>query len=711
MVKGNRQHRSRAVAALGAIALVIGLTLVPALSFAEQPNGASPDTSPAVTEGGDAQANDGESGAQGTDGESGAQASGDKTDTQGTDGKSDVKANGDKTGTLGSKEAGNETVAELPTPSQEVGPNTNGDTVSSVGGDVTLSNDGTPEVEAGSLWITLNVTVNGGPTTTTLADGTYRFLVYNDDGEEVEDVQITIANGVSKTKQIDELPYGTYMVKEDTTLLLPGMTASPTEQTVTIEGVDIEGANKYEPAVFTNDLSTTAYNVTVVGGSPASTSALPGETVSIKANEPGIGEYFDTWTSKDGVSFVDAKSAETTFIMPKKNVTVTAKFESKARLDVAVTKDGVSQAGLDNYLYLETEDGNRLGVVFEYSNEDQAYVYNPTTTKGEQLASGSYVLRFNPPASSGYTTSSTELDYYEDVYQESTTFAYYTVEFVNYDDTVLQSGAYTAGEQPKYDGETPTKPATVKYIYEFAGWTPEVVAVDSQATYKATFTEKEKGVYKVVTGAGGTWTEGSSEPLTFTFKRTVDDETTFGHFAGILVDGKAVPEKDSSRRVNWTAAKGSVIVSLQKSYLAKLPAGKHTVTALFDDGDGVDASFAIAAKPSTHTVTFDANGHGTAPAAQEVEDGEKAKRPSDPTADGYTFGGWYTDKDCKNAYDFSTPVTSDVTLYAKWTKKSSSAASTSPQTGDPLAGAFAIALALAAASAALLAFSRRRSRG
>ena len=75
--------------------------------------------------------------------------------------------------------------------------------------------------------------------------------------------------------------------------------------------------------------------------------------------------------------------------------------------------------------------------------------------------------------------------------------------------------------------------------------------------------------------------------------------------------------------------------------------------------------------PATYTVTFDANGHGTAPEAQTVEEGETATEPGKPTASGYTFGGWYTDSACKTKYDFSTPVTEDITLYAKWTKKSS----------------------------------------
>ena len=68
------------------------------------------------------------------------------------------------------------------------------------------------------------------------------------------------------------------------------------------------------------------------------------------------------------------------------------------------------------------------------------------------------------------------------------------------------------------------------------------------------------------------------------------------------------------------------------------------------------------------TVTFDANGHGTAPAAQQIEKGGKASKPADLTAMGWVFGGWYTSKDCKTAFDFSKAVNADTTVYAKWTK-------------------------------------------
>ena len=50
-----------------------------------------------------------------------------------------------------------------------------------------------------------------------------------------------------------------------------------------------------------------------------------------------------------------------------------------------------------------------------------------------------------------------------------------------------------------------------------------------------------------------------------------------------------------------------------------------------------------------------------------VANGSVAK-PADPTREGYTFAGWYTDEACTEAYDFSVAVTADMTLYAKWVK-------------------------------------------
>ena len=69
------------------------------------------------------------------------------------------------------------------------------------------------------------------------------------------------------------------------------------------------------------------------------------------------------------------------------------------------------------------------------------------------------------------------------------------------------------------------------------------------------------------------------------------------------------------------------------------------------------------------TVTFNANGHGTAPAAKTVLKGGKVSAPAAPTATGYTFDGWYKESNCANAFDFNTAINADITLYAKWTAK------------------------------------------
>ena len=72
----------------------------------------------------------------------------------------------------------------------------------------------------------------------------------------------------------------------------------------------------------------------------------------------------------------------------------------------------------------------------------------------------------------------------------------------------------------------------------------------------------------------------------------------------------------------------------------------------------------------TFTVTFDSNG-GSKVASQTVKEGEKVAKPANPTLSGYTFEGWFVDKALKTAYDFNTPVTSDITLYASWDRRSS----------------------------------------
>jgi uncharacterized repeat protein (TIGR02543 family) len=72
----------------------------------------------------------------------------------------------------------------------------------------------------------------------------------------------------------------------------------------------------------------------------------------------------------------------------------------------------------------------------------------------------------------------------------------------------------------------------------------------------------------------------------------------------------------------------------------------------------------------TVTVKFDRNdGKNKDPEVKEVRRGEKVKAPKEPTRTGYEFKAWYTEAKGGKRFDFSKPVTEDITLYAHWTKK------------------------------------------
>ncbi len=82
-----------------------------------------------------------------------------------------------------------------------------------------------------------------------------------------------------------------------------------------------------------------------------------------------------------------------------------------------------------------------------------------------------------------------------------------------------------------------------------------------------------------------------------------------------------------------------------------------------------DALQLKAVKAEQYTVKFDSQG-GSTVSDQIITSGGNVEKPTPPMYDGYEFAGWYTDAACQTKYDFTSPVTGDITLYAKWNKNS-----------------------------------------
>ncbi|MCT8157985.1 RCC1 domain-containing protein, partial [Bifidobacterium polysaccharolyticum] len=91
-----------------------------------------------------------------------------------------------------------------------------------------------------------------------------------------------------------------------------------------------------------------------------------------------------------------------------------------------------------------------------------------------------------------------------------------------------------------------------------------------------------------------------------------------------------------------------------------------------------------------HTVTFDSDGGNPVPDHQQITIGKQATRPTaSPAKDGFLFDGWFikdANGDSKVAYDFSQPVTADITLVAHWSPVNTGGWSISPSKGNAMGG-------------------------
>jgi uncharacterized repeat protein (TIGR02543 family) len=174
----------------------------------------------------------------------------------------------------------------------------------------------------------------------------------------------------------------------------------------------------------------------------------------------------------------------------------------------------------------------------------------------------------------------------------------------------------------------------------------------------------ETGTYYFPGAAPG---YGPQSPRTITVTNTGNQAT------GPLTVGKSGPGGGfftvSPPSLNSIAAGGGGSFTVVP--IPGLVAGTYTATITVSNGNGINASFEVnfTVNPVFYpvTVTFDADGGAPATSSAPTFNGGTVSLPANPVKSGYTFGGWYTAKNGGGtAFTGTTPVTADLTVYARW---------------------------------------------
>ncbi len=142
-----------------------------------------------------------------------------------------------------------------------------------------------------------------------------------------------------------------------------------------------------------------------------------------------------------------------------------------------------------------------------------------------------------------------------------------------------------------------------------------------------------------------------------------------------------VPEDATFPEVTWESSDNAIATVSSAGVVEARAVGTATVTVTTVDGLKT-ATCAVTVDVSQFTVKFESNG-GSKVEDVIVDKGGLLVAPTNPVKESgldeglylgtvnpnvaaYTFDGWYTEETLENKYDFTVPVTHDLTLYAKW---------------------------------------------
>ncbi len=131
------------------------------------------------------------------------------------------------------------------------------------------------------------------------------------------------------------------------------------------------------------------------------------------------------------------------------------------------------------------------GKVLQSSQVEEGTLPKYTGTTPVRPEDEQYTYTFSgwSPAIVAATADATYTARYEATKKGNTS---YTITFLDWDGTVLQSSQVEEGTLPKYTGATPVRPDDEQYTYTFNGWSPAIVAATADATYTARYEATKK---------------------------------------------------------------------------------------------------------------------------------------------------------------------------------------------------------------------------
>ena len=195
-------------------------------------------------------------------------------------------------------------------------------------------------------------------------------------------------------------------------------------------------------------------------------------------------------------------------------------------------------------------------------------VYNGATPEKAATAEFTYTFKGWSPAITMVEGAQTYTATYSSVKKQ------YEVIYKNEDGTVLQRSDVTYGETPKYNGATPTKPATAEFTYTFKGWSPAITMVEGAQTYTATYSSVKNQYEVVFQNEDGTELQRSN--------------VTYGETPKYIGE---IPTKAATAEFTYTFAGWSPAISVvtgAQTYTATYSSIKNQYEVIFQNEDGTE---------------------------------------------------------------------------------------------------------------------------